>query len=107
MHPNVLADIAAFHDEMTDWRRDIHAHPELGFEETRTSDIVAEKLKRVRPRGPPGPRQDRRRRRRSAAATARRAIGLRADMDALPIHEETTASTTRSQHRRQDARLRP
>lgn len=39
-----IEDIAAFHDELTDLRHDIHAHPELGFEETRTSDIVAEKL---------------------------------------------------------------
>ena len=37
--------IARFHQEMTAWRRDIHAHPELGFQETRTSDIVAAKLK--------------------------------------------------------------
>ena len=36
--------IAAYHDDMTGWRRDIHAHPELGFEETRTSDMVAAKL---------------------------------------------------------------
>ena len=36
--------IAAFQDDMTAWRRDIHAHPELGFEEERTSDIVAAKL---------------------------------------------------------------
>jgi metal-dependent amidase/aminoacylase/carboxypeptidase family protein len=31
--------------EMTMWRRDLHAHPELGFEEARTSDFVAEKLR--------------------------------------------------------------
>ena len=36
--------IAEFHDELTNWRRDIHAHPELGFEEQRTSDLVAKKL---------------------------------------------------------------
>ena len=36
--------IAAFHDEMTEWRRDLHAHPEIGFEEQRTSAVVAEKL---------------------------------------------------------------
>ena len=32
------------HAEMTDWRRDFHAHPEIGFEEARTSEIVAQKL---------------------------------------------------------------
>ena len=36
--------IAEFHDDMTEWRHDIHAHPELCFEEHRTSKIVAEKL---------------------------------------------------------------
>jgi metal-dependent amidase/aminoacylase/carboxypeptidase family protein len=32
------------HGQMTAWRRDIHAHPELGFEETRTADLVARQL---------------------------------------------------------------
>ena len=36
--------IAEFHDDLTVWRRDIHAHPELAFEEHRTADIVATKL---------------------------------------------------------------
>lgn len=36
--------IAGMHEEMTKWRRDIHAHSELGFEETRTAGFVAEKL---------------------------------------------------------------
>ena len=36
--------IRAYHDELTAIRRDFHAHPELGFEEQRTSDIVAQKL---------------------------------------------------------------
>ena len=38
-------EIAKFADDMCAWRRDIHAHPETAFEETRTSDIVAEKLR--------------------------------------------------------------
>ena len=36
--------IDAFADELTAIRRDFHAHPEIGFEEVRTSGIVAEKL---------------------------------------------------------------
>ena len=36
--------IAEFQDEMAGWRQDIHAHPELGFEENRTADIVAREL---------------------------------------------------------------
>ena len=41
----VIKEIKQFHDEMTSWRREIHQYPELGFEETRTSDFVAKKLK--------------------------------------------------------------
>src|SRR3984893_7256070 len=40
----VIDEICAFHDQLTEWRRDIHAHPELGFEEQRTSDLVAQRL---------------------------------------------------------------
>lgn len=81
--------IADFHDELTEWRRDIHAHPELGFEEDRTSDLIAEKLTSFgldvhRGLGKTG-----------VVGTLRvgnhtKAIGLRADMDALPILEENT-----------------
>jgi metal-dependent amidase/aminoacylase/carboxypeptidase family protein len=40
----IVQQIAEFHDQLTEWRRDIHAHPELGFEEQRTSDLVAQRL---------------------------------------------------------------
>ena len=75
-----LADLVAL-------RRDIHAHPELAFHETRTADLVARELAacglEVR-RGLAGT---------GIVATLRkgespRAIGLRADMDALPLHEK-------------------
>jgi hippurate hydrolase len=40
MTMSVIEEIRTFHDDLTGWRRDIHAHPELGFEEQRTSDLV-------------------------------------------------------------------
>jgi len=84
-----LDRIAAFHDDLTSWRRDIHAHPELGFEETRTADMVAEKLSSFgidvhRGLGKTGVVGTLRVGNHSAA------IGLRADMDALPILEANT-----------------
>jgi amidohydrolase len=87
----VIARIAEFHDEMTAWRRDIHAHPELGFEERRTSDLVAQKLaefgcevfRGVGRIGVVG---------RLRIGTSLRSVGLRADMDALPIEEATNLS---------------
>jgi amidohydrolase len=85
----IVNRIAAFHDEMTAWRRHLHAHPELGFEETRTAAFVADKLKAfgvdeahtgLAGTGVVGVVR---------AGSGQRAIGLRADMDALPIQEET------------------
>src|SRR6201987_4645965 len=81
--------IEAFADELTAIRRDLHAHPEIGFEEVRTSGIVADKLTQwgievhrglggtgvvgvLKGKGSGGKR-----------------IGLRADMDALPMEENT------------------
>ena len=43
----IVNRIAEFHNDMTAWRRDIHAHPELGFEEVRTAGIVAEHLRNL------------------------------------------------------------
>ena len=81
-----LDAIAAFHDDMTAWRRDIHAHPELGFEEQRTSDLVAQKLEEfgievTRGIGKTGLVG------RLRVGNSPRAVGLRADMDCLPILE--------------------
>ncbi|WP_315768317.1 MULTISPECIES: M20 aminoacylase family protein [unclassified Bradyrhizobium] len=81
--------IEGYADELTAIRRDLHAHPEIGFEETRTSGIVAEKLAQwgievhrglggtglvgvLKGKGANG-----------------KTIGLRADMDALPMEENT------------------
>ncbi|MDK3016750.1 M20 aminoacylase family protein [Pseudodonghicola flavimaris] len=84
----VLDDIAAFAGELNDIRHDFHEHPELGFEEVRTSGIVAEKLRSwgievttgIGKTGVVGVLKGER---------PGKTIGLRADMDALPIHEET------------------
>jgi len=81
-----IEQITENHDELTGWRRDIHAHPELGFEETRTSDFVAQKLEQfgievTRAIGKTGLVG------RLRMGNSPRSIGLRADMDCLPILE--------------------
>ncbi|WP_371421981.1 M20 aminoacylase family protein [Tardiphaga sp.] len=78
------------HPEMTAWRRDFHAHPEIGFEEERTSALVAERLSEWGievHRGFGGTGVVGVIRGRHQAAGSNRAIGLRADMDALPMEE--------------------
>ncbi len=83
----IIERIAAFHNEMTAWRHDLHAHPELCYEEHRTADLVAAKLTSfgcdavTRGVGRTGVVATIR------AGTSPRAIGLRADMDALPLTE--------------------
>ncbi len=90
MNPATTVDtLAPLHAEMTAWRRDIHAHPELGFEERRTADRVAALLQAcgiavtrgVGKTGVVGTLQ---------CGSSGRSIGLRADMDALPIAEGNT-----------------
>lgn len=102
--PEVAAGARAVQQDVIDWRRDLHQHPELGNHETRTAKLVADQLRRLglQPRtgiahtgvvavlkgGKPGPR-----------------IALRADMDALPVTEQTGlpfASKVRSTYRGQD-----
>ena len=81
--------ISELHGALTKIRRDLHAHPEIGFEEHRTSDIVAAKLaswgievhRGLGGTGVVGVVRGRR------SAGGNRAIGLRADMDALPMQE--------------------
>ncbi|MDP1533857.1 MAG: amidohydrolase, partial [Rubrivivax sp.] len=88
--------IAPLHEQMTAWRRDIHAHPELGFEESRTAELVARQLEAegidvVRGVGRTGVVGTLR------VGSSTRSVGLRADMDALPI-TEANAFAHRSQH---------
>ncbi|MBR0753986.1 amidohydrolase [Bradyrhizobium jicamae] len=81
--------IDGFADELTAIRRDLHAHPEIGFEEVRTSGIVAEKLsswgievhRGLGRTGVVGVLKGK--------GNGTKKIGLRADMDALPMEENT------------------
>lgn len=101
--PEVAGAATALQAKLVDWRRDIHQHPELGNRETRTAAKVAEHLRSVglEPKtgiahtgvtavlkgARPGPR-----------------IALRADMDALPVTEQTGlpfASTATATYRGQ------
>jgi len=85
--------IARLHPEMTAWRRDLHAHPELGFEETRTSDLVAAKLAAFGcevHRGLGGTGVVGTLRAGGGTQPGARTLGLRADMDALPLAEANT-----------------
>lgn len=88
-----MAEIDGDYADVVEWRRDIHAHPELQFEVHRTAELVATKLRDfgcdevvtgVGKTGVVGVIQGRQQ-------TSGKVIGLRADMDALPIEEETGA----------------
>ena len=88
----IVNRVAAMHQEITAWRRDLHAHPEIGFEVHRTAAIVAEKLKAfgcdavvpgIGKTGVVGIIKGRK-------TGSAKVVGLRADMDALPIHEANT-----------------
>src|ERR1700733_5772211 len=86
MSQSALDRARSFQSELSAIRRDIHAHPELGLEEYRTADLVAQKLEEwgievhrgVGKTGVVGVLRN---------GNGEVAVGLRADMDALPIQE--------------------
>jgi amidohydrolase len=83
---NPIEHIRAYQDQLTAWRRDFHAHPETGFEEHRTAALVAERLESW------GIEVHRGIGRTGVVGVLRsghgnRAVGLRADMDALDMPE--------------------
>lgn len=85
---NIPSRLRDWDKDFRQWRRDLHAHPEIAFEEHYTSDFVARRLEEFGievHRGLAGT---------GVVGTLRGsqagpAIGLRADMDALPIQEQT------------------
>jgi len=86
---NPVLHISGWHAEFTALRRDLHMHPELGFEEHRTAKIVSERLAALGIEHHAGIGRT------GIVAVIRgrsnasgRAVGLRADMDALPMQEE-------------------
>jgi amidohydrolase len=86
----IVNRVADLHDEITAWRRDIHQHPELQYDVHRTAAAVVDKLKSfgcddviagIGRTGVVGVIRGRK--------TGSKVVGLRADMDALPLEEET------------------
>ena len=95
---NPVERIRAYHAELRALRHDLHAHPELAFEETRTSTLVADRLagwgievhRGLAKTGIVGIVKGR-------SGSSGRAVGLRADMDCLPMNE-SGALPYRSRH---------
>jgi hippurate hydrolase len=90
----VINRVADMHADITEWRRDIHRHPELLYDVHRTAATVAEKLKAfgcdevvpgIGRTGVVGVIRGRK----PANGSGAKVLGLRADMDALPIEEQT------------------
>src|SRR6188474_2465754 len=90
----IVNRIADLHADITAWRRDLHAHPELQYDVHRTAASVVEKLKAfgcdevvpgIGRTGVVGVIRGRK----EADGGRAKVIGLRADMDALPIEEAT------------------
>ncbi len=97
--PGIKPEILEDHELMTRLRQDVHSHPEIGFEERRTSDLVAKLLRSWGievtvgtfggPTGVVGVLRGR--------TPSERSIGLRADMDALPtVEASSTAASYKS-----------
>ena len=92
----ILNSVAELHNEITAWRRDFHQHPELMFDVHRTAGIVAEKLRTfgcdevvegIGQTGVVGVIRGR-------ASSSGKVIGMRADMDALPLTETSGVAHT-------------
>lgn len=84
-HPDRLQHARSLQEQIVAWRRDIHMHPELGFEEYRTARLVAETLAGMGIEVETGVGKT------GVVAhigEGKPVIGIRADMDALPIQEE-------------------
>jgi hippurate hydrolase len=88
---NPVEHIRRWQDELVALRRDLHAHPELGFEEHRTARVVSERLAALGIEHQTGVGKT------GIVAVVRgrttnsgRSVGLRADMDALPMQEDNT-----------------
>ena len=86
MNMKIIKELEDLQSEMQEWRRDIHAHPEIAFEEHRTAQIVADKLESFGIEVETGIAGT------GVVGTLRkgmgnRSIGLRADLDALLINE--------------------
>jgi amidohydrolase len=82
---DMLEKAREIEEQIIAWRRDIHMHPELGFQEFRTARLIAETLTEMGIEAETGVGKT------GVVARigeGRPAIGIRADMDALPIHEQ-------------------
>src|SRR3954451_620392 len=91
----IIDRVAELQPDIMAWRRDIHAHPELQYDVHRTAAFVADRLREfgcdevatgLGRTGVVGVIKGRK----PATGPGTKVIGLRADMDALPIDEETT-----------------
>ena len=82
--------IRRFHAELTAIRRDLHAHPELSFTEERTSQLVAQYLRKLGIETHVGLAKTGVVGVIPGKARNGKGVGLRADMDCLPMHEQNS-----------------